>query len=141
MDVKNWTLLAVGAVGAAVARLLGGWDMALQTRVGFMALDYITGLVVAAVFRRSPKTDGGALSSKAGLQGLFRKGGMLAMVYIACRIDLLLGADYIRDTVVIAFIANETVSLIENFGLMGVPIPGPLTKAIELLMDKEGKKQ
>ena len=66
---------------------------------------------------------------------------MLAMVYIACRIDLLLGADYIRDTVVIAFIANETVSLIENFGLMGVPIPGPLTKAIELLKDKEGKKQ
>ena len=128
MDIKNWTLLAVGAVGAAIARLLGGWDMALQTMVGFMALDYITGLVVAAVFRRSPKTDGGALSSKAGLQGLFR-------------IDLLLGADYIRDTVVIAFIANETVSLIENFGLMGVPIPGPLTKAIELLKDKEGKKQ
>lgn len=141
MDTKNWILLAIGAMGAVITRLLGGWDTALQTLVGFMALDYLTGLVVAGVFRRSPKTKGGALSSRVGQQGIYRKVGMLAMVYIACQIDLLLGADYIRDTVVIALVVNETVSLIENFGLMGIPIPGPLKRAIDLLKDKEDNKK
>ncbi|HWP51668.1 MAG TPA: phage holin family protein [Clostridia bacterium] len=130
----------IGMIGAAVAALLGGWDMALQTLIGFMAVDYITGFVVAAVFHKSTKTEGGALSSAAGLRGLFKKGGMLMLVYVACRLDLLTGTAYMRDAVVIALVANETISITENLGLMGVPIPGVVTTAIETLKKKENDK-
>ncbi|MEA5135720.1 MAG: phage holin family protein [Candidatus Fimivivens sp.] len=123
----------LGVVGACLSRLLGGWDMALQTLIGFMSTDYITGITVAAVFQRSNKTEGGALSSAAGLRGLFKKGGMLLLVYVACQLDLLIGADYIRDTVVIALVSNETVSITENLILMGVPIPEIVKKAIDTL--------
>ncbi len=130
---------AVGMIGAAVAALLGGWDMALQTLTLFMALDYLTGMAVAGVFHKSPKTEGGALSSSAGLRGLFKKGGVLAVVLVSCRLDLLTGTDYLRDTVVIAFITNETVSILENVGLMGVPLPKIIIKAVETLKNKEEK--
>lgn len=106
-----------------------------------MATDYITGVTVAAVFSKSNKTEGGALSSEAGLRGLFKKGGMLLMVYIVCRLDLLIGETYIRDAAVIALVTNETVSIIENLGLMGVPIPSIITKAIEILKRKEKEEE
>ena len=126
----------IGAVGAGVAGLFGGWDAALTTLVIFMAIDYITGIVVGGVFRNSPKTKTGALESKAGLKGLFRKGGMLLTVLVACRLDLLIGYHFIRDTVVIALVSNESLSIIENLGLMGVPVPAPILNAIEVLKNK-----
>ncbi len=137
--MKNALCLGIGAVGAWIADLFGGFDAALITLTLFMAADYITGLVVAGVFHRSPKTETGALESRAGLKGLFRKGGMLLVVLVACRLDLLLGSDFIRDAAVIAFAANETISIIENLALMGVPVPKILTEAIEVLKKKSEK--
>ena len=134
--MKNALCLGLGAVGAWIADLFGGFDAALVTLTLFMAADYITGLVVAGVFHRSPKTETGALESRAGLKGLLRKGGMLLVVLVACRLDLLLGSDFIRDAAVIAFAANETISIIENLALMGVPVPKVLTEAIEVLKKK-----
>ena len=122
-----------------LAERFGGFDAALITLTLFMAADYITGLVVAGVFHRSPKTETGALESRAGLKGLLRKGGMLLVVLVACRLDLLLGSDFIRDATVIAFAANETISIIENLALMGVPVPKVLTEAIEVLKKKSEK--
>ena len=141
-NTKIMVSASVGIIGAGIAALLGGWDMALQTLVGFMAADYITGVTVAAVFGKSDKTPGGALSSAAGLRGLFRKGGMLVLVYVACRLDTLTGTNYIRDAAVIALVLNEAVSILENLGLMGVPIPAALTGALEILKNKseEGEK-
>lgn len=74
--------------------------------------------------------------SRAGWKGLCRKGVTLFVVLVACRLDLIIGSDFIRDAVVIAFTANETISIIENAGLMGVPIPPVITKAIEVLKNK-----
>lgn len=126
----------IGAVGASIASIWGGWDSAVATLLIFMGVDYITGLVVAGVFHNSPKTPNGALESKAGLKGLLRKGGALLVVLVAARLDLLIGTNFIRDAVVISFIVNEVISLIENLGLMGVPIPKPLINAIEVLKQK-----
>ena len=126
----------IGALGAGIASFFGGADAALVTLTIFILVDYVTGLVVAGVFHRSPKTENGALESKAGLKGLLRKGGMLLMVLIACRLDLMLGAHFIRDACVIALITNEALSIIENLGLMGVPIPAPIINAIEVLKAK-----
>ena len=123
----------IGAIGASVASLWGGWDSAVVTLLIFMGLDYLTGLLVAGVFHRSPKSPGGALESKAGLKGLLGKGGMLLVVLIAARLDLLLGTAFVRDAAVIAFLVNEGVSLTENLGLMGVPIPKAIGVAIEAL--------
>lgn len=134
--MKEGFCAAAGIVGGFIAALFGGWDAALITLLIFMVSDYITGLIVAGVFHSSPKTDGGALESRAGWKGLCRKGVTLLIVLVACRLDLILGSTFIRDAVVIAFTVNEVISLIENAGLMGVPIPKVITRAIEVLKKK-----
>ena len=135
--MKNILSTYIGILGSIIASLLGGWDMALQTLIIFMTIDYVTGLMVAGIFNKSTKTKHGALESVAGWKGLCRKGVALLIVLIACRLDLLTGANLIRDAVVIGYCTNEAISIIENAGLMGVPIPTKLTKAIEALKSKE----
>lgn len=134
--VKEGTLTGIGVIGGFIASLFGGWDAALMTLVIFMGVDYITGLIVAGVFHNSKKTDNGALESKAGWKGLCKKGVTLLIVLVATRIDLIIASNFIRESVIIAFISNETISIIENAGLMGIPIPKVVTKAIELLNNK-----
>lgn len=136
VKMKSGILTSIGAVGGFVASLFGGWDTALVTLIIFMGVDYLTGLIVAGVFHNSEKTASGTLESRAGWKGLCRKGVSLLVVLVACRLDLVMGSDFIRDAVVIAFIANETISIIENAGLMGVPIPAAITKAIDVLNAK-----
>ena len=132
-------MVIIGIVGSFVASLFGGWDSALTTLLIFMGIDYITGLIVAGVFHNSNKSQTGALESRAGWKGLFRKGMTLLMVLIACRLDLVMGTNFVRDAVVIAYIVNECISIIENTGLMGLPIPAALTKAIDVLKQKSEK--
>ena len=135
--MKEMLCAAMGILGSGIASVFGGWDAALITLVIFMGIDYLTGLMVAGVFHKSPKTDGGGLESRAGWKGLVRKGVTLLIVLVATRLDLLIGdASFIRDAVVIAFVVNETLSIIENAGLMGVPVPEVLVRAIEVLKKK-----
>lgn len=134
--MKARILSLLGVVGSFIASLFGGFDAALVTLVIFMGVDYITGLVVAGVFHASEKTKNGALESRAGWKGICRKGVTLLVVLVACRLDLIMGSSFIRDAVVIAFIANETISIIENAGLMGIPIPAVIARAIEVLKNK-----
>ena len=134
--MKDGICTAIGVVGSVIASLFGGWDAALVTLVIFMAIDYVTGLLVAGVFHNSGKTENGALESRAGCKGLCRKCITLLMVLVATRLDLVTGTNFIRDAVVIAFIANETISIVENAGLMGINIPPAITSAIEVLKKK-----
>ncbi len=136
--MKNMICTMIGAVGSAIAAAFGGWDAAITTLVIFMAIDYLSGLIVAGVFHKSKKTDSGALQSRAGWKGLCRKGMSLLIVLIGYRMDLAIGVDYIRNAVVIAFVANETISIVENAGLMGVPLPSVITKAIDVLTERAG---
>ena len=129
-----------GVIGSAIATLFGGWDAGLATLLIFMALDYVTGLIVAGVFHNSTKTDTGTLESKAGWKGLCRKCMTLIFVLVAYRIDLILGLDYIRNAVIIGFIANELLSIVENAGLMGLPMPEAITKVIDVLKKEPDKK-
>lgn len=135
--MKNMLCTVVGIAGSWLASLFGGWDAALSTLLIFMGIDYITGLIVAGVFHRSKKTDTGRLESRAGWKGLCRKGETMLIVLVAYRLDVVIGSVYIRDAVIIAFLANETTSIIENAGLMGIPIPSVIIKAIEILKNKE----
>ncbi len=126
----------LGALGAAISYLFGGWDTAMMTLLLFMGIDYVCGLVVAGFFKNSPKTESGALESRAGWKGLCRKGMTLLIVLVAYRLDLMMETAIVKDGVVIAFLANEVISIIENAGLMGVPIPAVITNAIDMLNKK-----
>lgn len=137
MTLKGTVSTLIGVVGSALTTLFGGWSTGLTTLLIFMCIDYITGLIVAGVFKKSPKTANGALESLAGFKGLIRKGAALLAVLVGYRLDMLLGTAYIRDCVIIAFITNEVISITENAGLMGVPMPQAITKAIDILKGRE----
>lgn len=134
--MKNAICAFVGMVGGLIAEAFGGWDNPLQTLVIFMAIDYISGLLVAALFKRSDKSEDGGLESRAGWKGLCRKGMTLFIVLIAYRLDILIGGSYIRNATIIAFVANEALSIVENAGLMGLPLPKVITDAISMLKKK-----
>jgi toxin secretion/phage lysis holin len=131
--MKKEICTVVGVIGSIIAYLFEEWDTGLLTLIIFMIIDYISGLVVAGIFHNSKKTNAGTLESRAGWKGLCRKCMTLLFVLIAYRIDLIIGSNYIRDTVIIGFISNETISIIENAGLMGVPLPTAITQAIDIL--------
>ena len=147
--VKNLAFGAIAAAGAMIAEALGGWDVALKALLAFMAADYLTGLIVAAVFRRSPKTRQGALSSSAGFIGLIKKCDILLLVLLAVMLDGAAGTGgFIRAGVCLFFTANEGLSILENLGLMGVPYPQFLRNMLEAMRKQsdegeteEGSKQ
>lgn len=130
--MKETICTVVGVVGSFVAWLFGGWDTALATLLIFMAVDYVTGLIIAAA-GKSPK---GKLSSKIGWRGLAKKCVVLLLVLVAAQLDVVLGMDYVRAGVCVAFLCNEVISILENAGLMGVPLPAALKNAVELLQSK-----
>jgi toxin secretion/phage lysis holin len=134
MKEKLCTLL--GMSGAVVSWAFGGWDTAIAALLVFIAVDYISGSLVALVFHKSNKTESGAYNSAYGLKGLCKKGLMLLFVLVAVQMDKLLGSDYVRDAVCIGFSVNEILSITENLGLAGVPMPDVITKALDQLQKK-----
>ena len=128
------TLCTVFALlGGALSWAFGGWDAALAALVICIAVDYISGSLVALVFHKSTKSDTGAYNSAYGLKGLCKKGLMLLFVLVAVQVDRLLGSEYVRDAVCIGFCSNEILSIVENLGLAGVPMPQAVVKALEQL--------
>lgn len=130
---KNIIVLILAAIGGFISKICGGWNSALTTLIIFMAIDYATGCIVAAVFHTSRKTDSGALESKVGWMGLCRKGMSLLIVLVAARIDLVMHTTFCEDAVIIGFITNEAVSILENAGLMGVRYPAAIRRALDVL--------
>ena len=122
MKYQIYTVISL--VGGAIATVFGGWDQALQTLLLFMVIDWLTGgVLLPVVFGKSPKSQNGTLESGAGFKGLCRKGMMLFYVLIAAKLD----------TVCIGFIVNELVSIVENAGLMGMPMPEGIQKVIDIM--------
>lgn len=133
---KSFFLIGLGAIGGVISELFGGWTSAMTTLVIFMLIDYITGILVAAVFKKSNKTEDGGLESKAGWKGLIRKFSTLLIVLISIRLDIIFNTTIISNCVVFTFLANELLSLLENVGLMGIPLPSVLTEVISVLNKK-----
>ena len=137
--IKNYVLAVMAFVGGFVSHALGGWDSMMKLLMALMALDFLTGWLVAGVWKRSNKSESGALDSKASFRGLIRKGMILMVVWIGVLLDDALGATYVRNAVVLFFVGNEGLSLLESLGLMGVPFPDFLKKALEALHDRGNK--
>ena len=134
--MKETACTAVGLIGSAVAWAFGGWDTAMAALLICMSVDYVSGSMVALVFHKSNKTETGAYNSAYGLKGLCKKGLMLLFVLVAVQIDQILTTEYVRDAVCIGFCAKEILSIVENLGLAGIPMPQVITKALEQLQNK-----
>ena len=134
--MKDTVCSLLGILGAGVCWAFGGWDTAMVTLLVCISVDYISGSLVALVFHKSSKTESGAYNSAYGLKGLCKKCLMLLFVLVAAQIDRVLGADYVRDAVCIGFCANEILSIIENLGLAGIPMPEAVIDALEQLQKK-----
>ena len=137
--MKQKVCAVLGMAGGWIAHLMGGWNAAVGALVACMAVDYLTGLIVAGVFHASPNSSGGGLESGAGWKGLTRKFVTLLIVLAAHQMDVVLGAGYIRDAVIIGFCANECISILENAARMGLPIPKMFRNAIDLMRQNAEK--
>ena len=135
--MKEGICTLTGILGAALCWAYGGWDAAMAALLVCISVDYISGSLVALVFHKSSKTESGAYNSAYGLKGLCKKGLMLLFVLVAVQIDRLLGTAYVRDAVCIGFCANEILSIVENLGLAGIPMPEAVIKALEQLQHKK----
>lgn len=140
MNLNSFKMLLLtyfGAIGSYIINVgLGGWTEDLLTLIIFMGIDFAMGLMLAAVWKKSGKSETGALNSKSAWKGLCRKGCSLLVVMVAYRLDVTLGVSYIKTAVIMAFIANEGISIVENYGIMGGPMPKVLKRALEVLQEK-----
>ena len=136
MKLQGTICTGIGIIGAFIASLYGGWTDGMTTLLMFMAIDYIMGLLVAGIWHKSKKTEDGRLESRAGWKGLVRKGVTMLIVLVAARLDMTIGTTVIRDTAVIGFVANDGISIIENAGQMGVPLPAVIVNALEVLKNQ-----
>ncbi len=116
---------------------IGGFDLFLEALLVCMLVDYIMGLTVAGLYQRSEKTDTGGLNSFVGWMGISKKITSLLFVIIGVELQKMTGIAGIREGIIVALVLNELISIIENAGLMGVPVPKPLTDVIDVLKAKE----
>jgi toxin secretion/phage lysis holin len=138
MSIKNLICALSGGIGAFLCMLLGGFTKDLVVLTSFMVIDLLTGIIVAAVFKKSKKTESGALNSKVTYKGILKKICELCFVVIANMLDMYLGTAFIRSGVIVGFIINELLSIVENAALMGIVSPA-LNSALDILK-KEVKK-
>jgi len=140
-SIKTIVLAVTGGLGGLIAQALGGWGNDIQALLIFMGIDFAMGLAIAAFWQQSNKSESGALNSISAWKGLVRKGVTLLVVIVANQLDVLLGLQYIRTAVIIAFCADELISIVENLGIMGIPLPAVISNAIEILKKKSEKTE
>ena len=138
--MKERILACIGFIGAALSYFIGKWDAMLIALCIAMTVDYISGLIVAFVFKNSPKTETGKASSTVCAVGLVKKLFMLVLVGVANTLDVALGVDFIKAGVIYAFLSNEILSLLENATLMGIPIPKAIQNGLDILNGKVDKE-
>lgn len=140
-SMKTWIFATIATVGSVITGLLGGWDKALETLLLFMVIDYVLGLIVAGVYKKSTKSESGGLNSMAGWKGIIKKILTLLLVLVADQLDTLLAVDYIRDGLIYALIIDEGISIAELYGLTGNKMPDILIKALDVLQTRKEKTE
>lgn len=127
---------ALSAAGAYILSLMGGWTPILHALFVLMAVDIIFGIVLC--FRgQSKHSKTGYFSSRIFTDGLIRKGAILLVIIVAHEIDIISGLGMVCDAVVLFFATNEAISILENAGSAGLPIPQKLKNVLDTLRNKE----
>lgn len=124
----NWFSIIFGFIGGFFTYWLGGWDILMKTIVFLAVVDYITGLIKAVYLK--------VLSSEIGFKGLLKKIVMFIVIAVAYVIQQLIGGTIpLREVVIMFYICNEALSLLENAAVF-VPIPDKLRDVLLQLRDK-----
>lgn len=116
---------------------IGGFDLFLEALLVCMVIDYAMGLTIAGLYQRSKKSDSGGLDSFVGWMGISKKITSLLFIIVGVELQKMTGVPGIREGIIIALVLNELISIIENAGLIGIPVPNVLIKAIDLLKEKD----
>lgn len=124
----------VGIVGGMISAALGGWDGNIIALIALMCIDFAMGLLIAIFWGNSQKSKNGGLSSSACWKGIIKKICTLLIVAVAVQADRLLGSNFVRDAVIIAFCTSEIISICENAALMGI-LPEGVHKVFEKVID------
>lgn len=126
----KYVKICLGILNSAIGYLLGGLDTMLICLLLFMLLDYITGIIKAFKSKK--------LSSEVGFYGLLKKATILVVVMVAVQLDTALNLDNVMRYLAIGFyIANEGLSILENAGEIGIPLPEKLKESLEKLRSDE----
>ncbi len=131
--MKNLINFITSTLTTTLVYFLGGWDVALQILVAVVVLDYITG-ICKAIYNKK-------MSSTVGLKGIMKKVGYFIIVAVAVILDRITGGTgAIRTLVIYFFVANEGISILENWGGMGLPLPQKLMDTLEQLKSENNPK-
>ena len=133
MKYKYSALFMVGTLGSFFSYLFGGFDSLMIALIVLMSIDFLSGLLLAVVFKKSKKTESGRLSSAAGIKGLSKKIFILFLIAMSQQLDIILTTSFIRDGAVISFIFMEGLSILENSTLAGLKVPSVIKNALEVL--------
>lgn len=129
--IFNWISIVFGLIGGTLSYWLGGWDILLKTIVFLAAVDYITG-VIKGIYTKQ-------LSSETGFRGLLKKIVMFIVIAVSFAIQGLIGNTIpLREVVIMFYICNEALSLLENAAVF-VPIPDKLRDVLIQLRDKDSE--
>lgn len=138
MGIILWISGLIGTTGGFLSTMIGGFSYSLQTLVILIGIDYITSLICSLFFKKSKISKKEHYDSKAGIQYLLRKAAIFIAVIVAYQLDFIAETGGgIREAVILFFIAHEGFAIVENLGLMGVPIPAVMKKAFKLLESDE----
>lgn len=133
-------LICIG--GGFIGKLLGGCDSLIYALFICSIVDYFSGVAVAVIFKNSPKTETGAAKSNVGFKGLVKKIFIYLMIIVVVQIDIVVNSNgFLRNAAILGFMANEVLSIVENFGLMGIKMPDAVTNAIDVLKLKSQEKK
>lgn len=128
---QNMFNFAVGVAGAAIGYAFGAWSQLLNFFMLVIVIDYVTGIAASIKEKKG-------LNSNFGFWGIAKKGLMLVVVMLAHRADLLLGTEVAMTGAIYFYVANELISITENYGRLGLPLPDRVKRLIQVLRDKGG---
>jgi len=133
-DFTNMMQYIFAAMGGALGAVLGGWDGFLYALIIFVAVDYVTGVMVGILNKE--------LSSQIGFQGIFRKIVIFALVAVAHSIDnyVIQNGSVLRTAVIFFYLSNEGISILENAAQIGLPVPKKLKDVLEQLKEEENSE-
>lgn len=140
--IKTGFYGTVGILGGMFGNLFGGLDKIFYALLICSIIDFLSGGAVAIVFKNSPKTETGAAQSQAGFKGLVKKVFIYLIIVVVVQIDNVIGSNgFLRNAVIIGFMVNEVLSIIENAGLMGIKMPDAVTNAVDILKKKSDQQE
>lgn len=132
--IKTVFYTFICTLGGMLGNLFGGWDKLILALITCSIIDYLSGGAVAVIFKKSPKTKTGGAESNIGFKGLVKKVFIYLIVVVVVQVDNVVGSNgFLRNAVIIGFMTNEILSIIENAGLMGIPMPDAVINAVDIL--------